>query len=178
MKPWMSQEEINLILKYLNKNQIMLEYGCGGSTLYFSKFVKKYYAIEHNKEWFNTIKEKIKEKKIDNINIVLKEILIDSRYLKKADNWNILSNSDNYKNFKEYIEAPSDLKTKFDVVLIDGRSRPECAKFIYDNNMLNDNGVVIVHDFWNRNYYHVVFSKYKEIDSVKNGQSLVILNKK
>ena len=38
-KPWMSDDEISTITKYLDKNGIMLEYGCGGSTVYFCDYV-------------------------------------------------------------------------------------------------------------------------------------------
>ena len=51
MQPWMSKEEINLIEKYLKKDHITLEWGSGGSTAHFSKLVKEWNAIEHNKEW-------------------------------------------------------------------------------------------------------------------------------
>ena len=52
MQPWMSKEEIKLIEKYLNKNQVVLEWGSGGSTAHFSKFVKEWYSIEHDKDWY------------------------------------------------------------------------------------------------------------------------------
>ena len=44
-KPWMDDSEINTIIKYLNKEDIMLEWGSGGSTNYFPQFVKEYYSI-------------------------------------------------------------------------------------------------------------------------------------
>ena len=59
MKVWMSQKEIKMIEKYLTPETIMLEYGSGGSTIHFSKFVKEYYSLEHNKEWYNKVKIKI-----------------------------------------------------------------------------------------------------------------------
>ena len=46
-KPWMHDSEINLIIAFLNKEQSMLEWGCGGSTMLFSKYVKKYYSKIH-----------------------------------------------------------------------------------------------------------------------------------
>ena len=45
-QPWMSKQEIDLILSFLNKEDIMLEYGCGGSTMFFPNYVKEYYSIE------------------------------------------------------------------------------------------------------------------------------------
>ena len=44
-KPYMEDNEIKLIEYYLNTNDTMFEWGSGGSTLWFSKFVKKYYSI-------------------------------------------------------------------------------------------------------------------------------------
>lgn len=43
MKIVMKDTEIKLFESHLNLNDIVLEYGCGGSTLHFSKFVKYYY---------------------------------------------------------------------------------------------------------------------------------------
>ncbi len=37
-EPWMDTEEIKLIEKYVHTNASMLEFGSGGSTLYFSRF--------------------------------------------------------------------------------------------------------------------------------------------
>ena len=48
-KPWMHDSEINLIMAFLTPEDVMLEWGCGGSTILFSQEVKEYYSIEHNK---------------------------------------------------------------------------------------------------------------------------------
>ena len=37
-----------------------------------------------------------------------------------------------YSWYKDYIEEPSKWGVKFDVVLVDGRARPQCAVFIRD----------------------------------------------
>ena len=56
--PWMSQSEIQTIEKYLKPEFTMLEWGSGGSTLYFPKFVRKYYSIEHDMSWYDNISPK------------------------------------------------------------------------------------------------------------------------
>jgi hypothetical protein len=56
-KPWMSESEIQTIVKYLKKDDVMLEWGSGGSTNYFPQFVKEYYSIEHDQNWFNEISQ-------------------------------------------------------------------------------------------------------------------------
>lgn len=173
MNPWMSKEEIETIKKYLNSDMIMLEYGCGGSTLFFPQFVKEYYSIEHDREWFEKIKKQIANHTYmyyvgrnsttpDHERIVAKSV---------AE----LENSSRAKDFTAYIRYPEKLNIKFDAVLIDGRARPECAAFI--RSFLKDGGYLFIHDYWARKPYHVVSEIYDLIDSVKTGQSIAIFKK-
>ena len=55
INPWMSRDEIGMIEGYLKPSFKMLEYGSGGSTLYFSRLVKEYYSVEHDVEWYEKI---------------------------------------------------------------------------------------------------------------------------
>ena len=50
-----SNHEQALIESFLNSTHKMLEWGSGYSTLWFSQFVDKYYAIEHDRTWHQTI---------------------------------------------------------------------------------------------------------------------------
>ena len=54
MKVWMDNREKLLITKHFSPDKVMLEWGSGGSTIEFSPQLKKYYSIEHNKEWYET----------------------------------------------------------------------------------------------------------------------------
>lgn len=217
---YMCNEEIDLIKKYLDKDSIVLEYGSGGSTLHFSKYVKEYHSIEHDFSWFSKIKSEIinlnttiyyqgteKGYNIHNENIIgnlncpsdrdeynkycldnsrknIKGLLnfIDNKWKSnhkhKAKEWGELKSSENYKIYKSYIEYPKLIGKKFDIVIVDGRSRPECVRFIYDNDLLSKNGYIIIHDFWVRAYYYVVFEKFKEVDGLSENASLVVLQKK
>lgn len=162
LKPWMDNREIKLIESYLTKDDIMLEWGCGGSTLYFPKFVNKYYSIEHNKEWF----EKIKKEVFDNVNINYVSNNLPRTHPTKKE------------QFLDYINSVDNLGVnKFDKVLIDGRARNFCAEKIIP--YLKEDSVVFIHDFWKRYRYHNVFNWYKEVDSIKNtNQTLVALKLK
>lgn len=173
MVPWMSSIEIETILKYLSPESVMLEYGSGGSTNFFPKYVKQYYSIEHNFEWYN----KVSAMTSYSDRIHMYHIRQDCEVPKhRASNWEELDNSSRSKEFAKYIRYPEIINKTFDAVLIDGRARPECAKFIYD--YLNDGAHVFMHDYWARERYHVVTEKYDIVDSVKTGQSLVVLQKK
>ena len=129
MQPWMSDEEIKLIEKYLNKDQLALEWGSGGSTAHFSKFVKEWHSIEHNKSWC----EQVMESKPDNVEIHFvgpdhkMEGSSPSSLLEKESRWGVSSKWPLNENFMIYSNYVKKLNKKFDVVLVDGRSRKWCA---------------------------------------------------
>jgi predicted O-methyltransferase YrrM len=160
MNVWMSIDERNLVSKYLGYNKTMLEWGAGGSTLFFSKFVKKYISIEHDEGWYNEVKAKIGD------NVELHHVLNNEPRTIPTDP----------KQFEDYINYVDTLNQKYDIVLVDGRARPECAKKVIP--YLKENAIVIMHDFWERPAYHWVLDYYEEIESIKKGQTIVILRKK
>ena len=51
----------------LTDETIMLEWGSGGSTLEFSSIVDKYYSIEHDKEWYKNISNKLKSYPLNDV---------------------------------------------------------------------------------------------------------------
>ena len=181
INPWMSRLEIETIEKYLKPSFKMLEYGSGGSTLYFSRLVQEYYSVEHDAEWYEKITKILinpfHTHKISKYSLVevAKEDIKPAPVQQTPVPWSQLETSDYYYLFEKYIKEPSKFGAKFDAVLIDGRARPECAKFIY--NFLSPNAYVFIHDYWPRLYYHVVEDQYRVIDHVKAGQSLVVLQK-
>ena len=98
-----------------------------------------------------------------------------------AESWDSLEESTRYGTFKDYIEYPAKLGIKFDACLIDGRARPECAKFIYD--FLNEGAIVFIHDYAieKRRYYKVVEERYEVVEKVTlhntDGNGIVALRK-
>jgi len=173
-QPWMSKIEIDMIKKYLDKSYVMLEYGCGGSTLFFSHHVKEYYSVEHNQQWYNKIAPLVPK----NVHITHIAQNHDTPNQKRilASDWKSLDTSSRSIDFKDYIEYPKSLCVKFDTVLIDGRARPECAKFIVPH--LKENATVFIHDYCERIPYHVVETHYQVVDSIRSGQTLAVLKLK
>ena len=196
-------KEIDLIQSYLSDKKIMLEYGCGGSTTIFPRYVKKYYSIEHNLDWFWNVQQEIYNDKLDNVEIHLCDIP-KGVPTKREEFWeryddNILYASEhldtNIPSFEdcvypkdkyvwnEYIDYVDKLNVKlFDVILIDGRARTDCAYKVL--NYIDKGSIVFIHDFWPRSEYHKVFEWYDEIVSIKDtqqgdgGQTIVGLKKK
>lgn len=147
----MSKHEIDLLNSYIatkGKSSDMLEYGCGGSTLYFSQFVNTYTSIEHDSEWFKKVYPHVSE----NTTLLLRDKNTDEYY-------NFLCTGKNY-----------------DYILIDGRNRVRTAEVMLD--YISCNSYVFLHDYFNRPQYHAVRKWYKEIAGVFDGQSVVVLQKK
>ena len=129
-----TESEKQFILKFLSKTHRLLEYGSGASTELLSGYVKEVISVEHNFDWYTSVKNK----NISNVKII---------YAPPDLNYIEGNHDGTYEQFKTYINVPKDYG-KFDVVFIDGRARIECVKFC--KNILNDNALIFVHDFHHR----------------------------
>jgi len=158
---WMHPNEIKLINSFLTIDDIMLEWGSGGSTAFFAQQVKTYYSIEHVKEWYDRVNKQLEQYP-----------LLDVRY-------NFVPNDlprtkpTQYNEYKSYIEYPKKFNTKFDRVLIDGRGRQYCAEFILP--YLHEESIVFIHDFYNRpDRYDVVLQWYDIVDGIDNTEQTIV----
>jgi hypothetical protein len=150
MKPWMHQSEIDMIVSYLKPTHKMFEWGCGGSTLYFSNYVSTYRSIEHNIQWYKKILPSIR-------------------------NNTELYHIDNQKEYTNYINQITNFSDIYDAILIDGRERVRCA--IKAKKYLKHDGVLFVHDFFNRPRYDPIFEFYELINSIKNTEQTLAVFK-
>lgn len=146
--------EIKFIEKFLNKNDSMLEWGSGGSTVYFCQFVKEYYSIEHDKKWFDRVNDVLPS------NVKYYFVPPDEPLTKVTQKSQVIS----------YINFCNSINKKFDKVLIDGRGRQWCAETVIP--YLNKDSVVFIHDYCNRKRYHVAEKYYDIIDIVKSGLTI------
>jgi len=163
MNIYMTREDVSVIHKYLDKDDVMLEWGSGGSTLYFSKYVNEYYSIEHDEKWYNKIKSQVE----DNTHI----------YLCKPNHPRTVP-AQRYQ-FEDYINYIEKIGVKFDKILIDDRARFFCTEKAVD--YLKPNGVLFFHD-WIREWYHSTLIYYELVEktrpSTDNSGSLAVLKKR
>jgi len=161
--PCMHKLELDFITSFLNKNQIMLEYGSGWSTIFFKNLVSKLYSIEHSKGWFEKIKPLIPD-------VNYKHVL-----LPHADGLRCDYKLDEHKQiFKPYYTAFKDFNVDyFDVVFIDGRARAYCAKEIL--NYIDCSTLVFIHDYTIRDWYFPIVESYYKIKSKQ--KTMVLLQK-
>ncbi len=168
----MGDAEIRLITGFLRREHAMLEWGCGGSTLEFSKHVARYCSIEHDPRWHGKTASAIARAGLTNVALLLvpPDLPLDGlpNYARSPE--------ERYAQFRSYIEAAGRFgDIRFDRVLIDGRSRPECAAAVLPR--LAPGALVFIHDFFNAKYdpgpYHaMVLRDYDLVDAIRTGQTL------
>lgn len=157
MKPYMNNKEIEFIRSFFSDRFDVLEWGSGGSTIYFSKFCNRYFSIEHDKSWY----DKINKIKPENVKYYyVKNNLPRSHPTKKEE-------FIDYINFVDKIGV-----RRYDLVLIDGRARKFCAEKVLD--YVDDESLVFIHD-WERKEYHSVLEFY---DIYKTEERVGALKKK
>jgi len=138
--PWVTYPFIQFIAERLNPALELFEYGSGNSTLYYSKRVAKVCSVENDKSWY----EKIKSFMPDNVTLFFCELEYDGDYCRYA----------------------SKIDNKFDLIIIDGRDRVNCA--INSIEALKPTGVVVLDDSEREEYMPAInFLKgydFKRID--------------
>jgi len=155
MLPKMRKKEIEFIKKTLldvsdSKHSMnVLEWGSGGSTVFFTDFLRKHnvnytwISLEYNTEWFNKVNDAIKKDK--SVNLILFDV--GNGNLKQT---NI--------SMDDYVYYPLTLNIRFDVIIIDGRKRRRCLEVA--RKIWTEGGVVLLHDA-HRKYYQCAFEFYK-----------------
>lgn len=124
--PWLSYNIIDFLEEHINSNMSVFEYGSGNSTLWWQDRVKEVISVEHDRKYYG--------------------LLIENPYYKNKKNllYRDINDSDNYEL------SIKSVNKKFDIVVIDGRKRVNCAKIVPD--YLKEDGVIIWDDT-DREYY-------------------------
>lgn len=126
----------------------VLEWGSGGSTYYYPKFLREndiefnWLSIEYNREWYEKVKEAVKDE--SRVEVVL------------FDSGNTRMKQRNLP-MDEYVAYPSTLERRWDLILVDGRKRRRCL--IEASRMLVPWGCAALHDA-QREYYHCAFERF------------------
>lgn len=116
--PWVTYSFIDFIEDRLNKNMTIFEYGSGNSTLWYSKKVKLVISVEHDKKWYERIKNDMPE----NVKIHYKELIYGG----------------------DYARFTSTITERFNIIIVDGRDRVNCLK--QSINSVSKDGVIVLDD--------------------------------
>ena len=115
--PWYTYPAIEYLSQFDYRSKKVFEYGTGYSSMYWSKRAQKVISIEDNPEWFAKFSSEF-----------------------KADNWQMRY----FPDTEEYENAVFADGEKYDVIVIDGRRRAECAACAV--KALSAGGMVILDD--------------------------------
>ena len=113
--PWITYPAIEFLKNRLHPEMSVFEYGCGGSTLWWASRVKEVISVEHDKGWYRKVKLRVPG------NVIINHIKLEygGAYSKKI----------------------TEFKDKFDIVVLDGRDRVNCA--INSLRSLKSDGIII-----------------------------------
>ncbi len=112
--PWYSYPAIEYLKQLDFSDKTVFEYGSGNSTCFWAARCRKLVSVEDNREWYDKIRGKLP----DNVE------------------YHLLEES------QEYINSINNYDNEFDVVVIDGSHRYECA--VEALGKLRDDGFVLL----------------------------------
>ena len=116
--PWINYSMMHFLAPRLPEDISLLEYGSGNSTLYWATKVKQVIAVEHHPAWIDYIRKQFSG--IPNIQL-------------------LTAGAD-----EGYETAPIALNKKFELIVIDGVRRLECASRALD--LLSEDGCILFDD--------------------------------
>tara|TARA_Y100000741_G_scaffold62485_2_gene44318 strand:- start:51140 stop:51691 length:552 start_codon:yes stop_codon:yes gene_type:complete len=166
MEIFMPERQKDKLVHILKNTNNYLEFGCGGSTIAASKYIKGIgFSIESEKKW---------SKKVENeINNKITMIHID---IENIDNtWGYPGKNCPREKIEKYSKINNIIKLdEIDTILIDGRFRVSCALQIHRD--IKESAIVIFDDFFGREHmYGEILNYYTIYEKVS---SMAILKKK
>ena len=111
--PWITYAAIYFLENKINKGHSVYEYGSGNSTLWWAKKAKSVISVENDKFW----QQKVSKTLPKNAQVIFRPL------------------------GKEYSNSISEQKNNFDIVIVDGRQRVDCA--LASVNKLNNKGIIV-----------------------------------
>lgn len=141
--PWITKDAIIFLNSLDLSNYNILEFGMGGSTIYFASRCKHLISIEHDSNWYKNVNKYLVDNTMDkNVQSYLKQ-----------------------RPYNTICETLTNIK--FDLIFIDGRDRVECAKSSI--KLLSDHGIIML-DNAERERYSEIYDLLKDFKFFKTVQ--------
>ncbi len=163
---WLGFESIDLLNAYLKPDHRVFEYGGGGSTLFFLNRVNTVITVENNHTWVKMLKDTIGQVEHKNWEIHAIEGVAKEGQASKdpanPDHFATKNKGEAHLSYEQYVNVIHQYPDQyFDLVLVDGRSRPSCVKASIRH--IKQHGWLIV-DNMERDYYRTAFGEIFETD--------------
>jgi len=163
----MNKEEKVVFDDLIKQSCHYLEFGLGGSSLrVIQKSEANIYAVESDPEWVNQMRKYVILRYMEN-----KRLHIFPVNIGPTRNWGWPEPENDQNLFEVYSSSifGSVNRKSIDLVLIDGRFRVACTLKTIISCRENENLKILIHDFWNREHYHIVL---KYLDVVKKAGTI------
>ncbi len=154
--PWWTYSAIEAIeqhIQSLGYKPAVFEYGSGASTIWLAKRSDKVISIEHDKIWYQQLKEKLQQ--FPNVTLVLQppvQGLVEKKYQsQKMENM----------NFQNYVKSIKATNQTFDLIIVDGRCREACLEECLAH--LKPNGMIIFDNSNRKRYQNAMVSSQLNI---------------
>jgi len=160
-KPAMLDTEIEVFEKHYSSASKIIEYGAGGSTYFAASATPaNVVSIEADPDWIAILRENPvvqlaeEEKRLELVHVDIGPV----------GRWSYPVDDSRKDNWPMYSKAPWQCaKVVPDLVFVDGRFRRACImKSILETV---PGTTIMVHDFWNRDYYHDVLPFLEWLES-------------
>lgn len=168
--PWFNYNCRDILKKAITSESKVFEYGGGGSSLYFLDIGATVVTVEHDKEWFDLLSNTIVTNSLSDRWTVF---FRPPKKLEKPTSYKP-SNLDAYisgggvfegYSFEDYVKVIDQFcDEEFDLVIVDGRSRPSCMKHAISK--VKPGGYLLL-DNTERSYY------LSEIDGLLNDYCVI-----
>ena len=149
--PWLPFSAIEKLESHLTASSRVFVYGAGGSTIFFSSRVAELVSVEHDRNWYvatqKAMEPRAKRKGFQWTGLFVEPRKLSSEALFAApeDPHGYSSSSGAFKQhcFRDYVSTINAYADAyFDVILIDGRSRPSC--FLHAMSKVRPGGVIVL----------------------------------
>lgn len=150
--PWMNFRVVDFLMQEVKAGDTVLEYGCGGSSLFLTDRKVNLISVEHNKEWYDIVAKN----PIENCNLHLIEpgpAETNNPHTDYKDPLSYQSNDAAYtglsfRAYASFIDQFPD--ASFNWVFIDGRARNSCL--LHAMKKVKPGGRIVL-DNTDRTYY-------------------------
>ena len=133
--PWFKSEVIIYLDKLLQSDWAILETGCGGSTIWYSKRVAEVHSFEHDRAWYLKTMNLLREKEIENVWLYYYRLYPEKGIPMKD------------------FPCSADGKKMFDFISIDGRGRMKSIETTIGN--LKSGGYLLLDDSQRERYQDI-----------------------
>jgi len=144
---------IDVVDEYIDRSKIVFEYGSGASTIWFARRANKVVSIEHDEKWYLRLLDALQRERIQNCRLLFcPPEPSEGTSGENRDPRSYASLWYPNMSFKQYVTSIDGYPDGyFDLILIDGRSRPSCI--LHAIPKLRSGGMLILDDS-EREYYY------------------------